>query len=526
MKRLWILLFCMALLVGCSGEPEVITSPNAPEQPFEAEIAADTVGIPEQTAAADLPTASPTPDMSMYTDEQRALIERFRALPEYYPQWYGETPQKTGTAFSVTVRETRKSGGATEFVYHNETLDFADLKLSVLAFDPASETEALRLSVAAPQGWSETVTQWFFEDGLRLDFLIGAKHVNAFRERTVTKKSGGFYEIAYARCILDEYDLSQDALVITPYVREASLITLNSDTKAKDENGRDIKVPVSFHLDRGDVAVERCNTSEGRIARRDEVRHSLTFASVTVPLSGTHLTRPPLEILLPVEVEDFAYSEQIGLLDPSKEWHDDPNMSPRGMLYSRKKDFNEVSFTVDAFRIREDEMELVVSWYLPDDWTDAECRAFDLYDAAIFLDDRHPDFSVSPDRFDSDDFDIESYPSIFSMPSVDYLPGEHNFGVVFWESRNWREAHVTYRSTVPQQGAWKDVHSITIIPKQRVYSAPLPEEGSPYGAAFPRDEEPDQWDFYNRGAVHVYRRWMKELAITVDITPDLFDSGL
>ncbi len=542
MKRLFVLLFCILLFIAC-GEPAA-KRPTASElpaaQPAAEGIAVDTVegpAVPEPDSPKEpAPTSdsyahadaqpAPTPDLSAYTDEQSGLIEALSALSEYYPQWYGDTTPETGTVFSVTVREKRTENGAAEFVYHNEQLDFADLKLSVLSFDPASETEALHLSVAVPQTWSESVRQWFFEDGLRLDFLIGKRHVDAFRERTVTQK-GGVLMISYRRCILDEYDRSEDALLITPYVCEATLFAFNSYEAMKDENGNEIKnggkpvmVPVAFHPDRGETVTERIGSGKDRIVRRDLKRHSLSFAAVSVPLSGTHLSRPPLELLLPVEVEDFDYSEKIGLLDPDKEWNDDPSMSPRGMLYSRRKDFNEVSFTVDAFRIGEDGMELVVSWYLPDDWTDAECRAFDHYDLAVFLNDRHPDFTAAFGDYDSAD-----YPSIFSMPDVLLLDEQHNHGIFFWESWSWREGHASYRSVIPQQDRWKDVHQITIIPMQFVYAEPLPEGGVPYGPDFPYDEASD-YSFYERGMARAYHRWLSELAITIDITPDLFTDGL
>ena len=193
---LFILCFC---LIGCNDTDPSETVSDYPLETMVTAFPADEI-VEIQNSSGQDPTNSPVstaPDASAYNDEQIALIEQLRALPEYFPQWYGDIKPETGTVFSVTVKEKREENGEIQFVYHNEQLDFADLKLSVLAFDPSSETEALRLSVTVPKSWSEKTIQWFFEDGMRLDFMIGERHVDAFRKRIVSPSYDNTYEIIY-----------------------------------------------------------------------------------------------------------------------------------------------------------------------------------------------------------------------------------------------------------------------------------------------------------------------------------------
>ena len=511
---LFILCFC---LIGCNDADPTETVFNYPLETMVVASSTDEVIEFHNKSEQDFSnsTASISPDTSAYNDEQIALIEQLRALPEYFPQWYGDIKPETGTVFSVTVKEKREENGEIQFVYHNEQLDFADLKLSVLAFDPSSETEALRLSVTVPKSWSEKTIQWFFEDGMRLNFMIGERHVDAFRKRIVSPSYDNTYEIIYKCCVLDEYDLSADSLIITPYVREASLITLNSYTTIKDENGNDSTVPVSFHLGKQETAVERCNTEKQRIKSKYEDRHYLNFASVKVPLLGTHIVRPSLNVILPVEVEDYVYSESLGLMDPNLEWHDDPKMQPRGILYGREKDFNQVSVVVDAFRIHQDETELVVSYYFPDDWTDAECNFFCRRGCMleIFLDDVHPNFNEPVTYPYSDDTRL-----IFALTGMELMEEQNHFATPVWKSWNWREKHFVFRSVSCSVKEWKNVHSITIVPSIIICNTELPENGIPYGEVLG-----DLSEILNEKTIG---RWVPELAITIEITEDLFDSGL
>ena len=91
---LFILCFC---LIGCNDTDPSETVSDYPLETMVTAFPADEI-VEIQNSSGQDPTNSPVstaPDASAYDNEQKALIEQLRALPEYFPQWYGGVNPET-----------------------------------------------------------------------------------------------------------------------------------------------------------------------------------------------------------------------------------------------------------------------------------------------------------------------------------------------------------------------------------------------------------------------------------------------
>lgn len=497
---IWCITCFVCLIFGCSLS---LSSQDTIEYSFDEKEASDVVVCGSST-----PTDSKTlesycsPSISISENQISSKEEHLYSLSEYYPQWYGNVQFNDTTSFYSTIKEYRDGNGFSETIYHNELIDYDGLFLEVLSFTPNSNDEVIRLSVTMPSAWNNTVKKWFIHDGLFLNFYIDGKHVDAFRQRSITPIDENAFEITYRQCILNEYEISSNSLVIIPYVKEYELFT--QCTKNGEIH--------AAHFSDGDEFIEDSRYANECTERIDSVRHELNFAKCSVAVTTSSKTKPTFLEKLIVNVEDIAYTESLGLFDSDFEYHDDDSLSTRGVIYVRLKDFNDIRIIIDSFHIWNKGMELCFSCYFPHEWTDAECRAVDDLSFYLILGNEMPD-TTKP----VDEQGLESVKTIWDYPNVKLEEERNYFGKKFWESWDWHERHYVYRISFVSDELiqqFKNDNMLTIIPSILTIDEPVLEEGLIYYDS--------GTSFYSKA----YPKWLPELAINLEITNDLFEDGL
>lgn len=421
-------------------------------------------------------------------------------------EWYYVPEIESGTAFPVTIISYDFHDSYIESKYYNDCLDFENVNIEIQSMNLNANTNTLHLSVTIPSEWKDEEKEWFIREGLCLNFYLNGEHVDAFRERELLLIADNRFEIIYNTCILKNYSIG-DNLGIIPYVKEIKFIETNEFISVDGENGEKNNVRKQYHLSNGEVYSQVhqnvYNASESRrIVNKLEIRHDLSFAKSACIIEENKVDDSSYYVSLPVIVEDFAYSEQIGVYE--KKEHQ--NLWTRGILYNREKDFSKLSIVVDSFHIWDESTELDISWYCPSDWTDAECRSLNnecAFDFLICLNDERPNWDELP-------FEARS------NLRQGFLPRSIRCSYYNWDGDkfdwNWRETHLVYLDSMLTKKEWEEVQSITIIPFMYTFDEAIPSEGIVYqdGSEFNHD-----WHYI----------FLPELSVTIMITPDLFENG-
>lgn len=498
----WIfVILLLAALVGCNKK----TESNESNETKDGNAQANSVlSVTDETAeilvnGAAAPTAEPvetTPDPN------------HTPLPEYATDTPEPTPY-TGI-FGTTLISRNMVNGVQENTYYNETLDFSRLQVEILSFDPASATEALRLKITMPEDWTDTVQSWMRKEGLRLRFAVDGRNVDGFRQRELRFEEGSnTFEITYKQCILDEYDLSGTTLTVTPFVEE--YIWIASCEPDENENA------VRFYLQNGDTFIQDYNLKDVSQSRRKALyteceKHYLTAvtASVNLPKSGTEKSRPSDINTVTFAIDDVEKNSELGV------YTTDPYIGPiYCTFYQRTLDFSKASLTLDTFHIWEEETALAFTWTFPEEWTDLECAGMyhELYffvyagkDETLTYEDwytRRSMFSFKRDDRSALSSASGAFLQMHLCPEPDSSIGGHRT-ISF---RSWE-------TTLPVE-KWKEIECITIIPYY------LPDQNGE--EEFPEDGVWMNWfdvDWAHDDYVFLY-----DQAITVEITPDLFETG-
>ncbi len=471
----------LLLLLLCCGKQEhtTIINTNDAQAINNTPLPTEINGISDVSIESNVTTSNEEGAYPSYMFSHEELRNQLQSLPEYYPNWYGNTMDSSSTENSVTVREIQQMDGYSLFEYHNEKLDFASFKIEVVSFDPESQTEALRLHIIMPNDWCDVVKTWFQKEGLCIDFRVNQKHVNAFRQKKIQSADEGF-DIVYQKCIMDGYDLSADSLEIVPYVKEIGIVW-------NPEKNDTLLI--------GGSIVEKTNEENTRIKQWDLVRHYLDNAKVSIPLKNNAIQRPPCYINFAIDVVDFEYLISLNqLFNPDYEGELDP---PRGIIYERQKDINQISVIIDSTHIWKDELEISYSIYFPSDWTDAELYSVYSSDCGVSV---YDESAIKQD--------LNQYGELWPIIDSSYAnPFKDN-----WKS--WREKHYTLRIVPCKTESFHSDMVISIIPYFVLPTVTVPKEGYIYA-------QNSNLAWFSS----LEYKAMEQLVESIVIDPTLFDSG-
>jgi len=429
-------------------------------------------------------------------------------VPVTVAQISGESALRETTRI---IREPAEAGKWTH-TFYNETIDYTGLRLEALAFAPESEDEALRLSVSLPETWDESLCQWMRREGLRLRFDVDGKQADAFREREIlpAENDAHAYEIIYRKCILDEYDRAGQILTIRPYIDCYPWITSYEIDGAGKWSERYIRLSEGERYTRiyqGGILYWQLGafTAHFQFERKymEELRLALPLRNV-----AQESVDERAHYYEAITVDDVDWEKNIaaGFYEPRPDGdYIDTMGSPSGTLYSREKDFNEVCFILEEFRIWPEDIKLSFSLRFPNSWTNMECQSFvrDYLSIMAYVNDERP---IDP----------------YEQRSLPFGDSEKYFGNYQGEEARWHnyktvDNHELYfrcwysNFTVEQ---WKSVDKLTIVPWYfRITECDgqaLSESGFAYNHVKVTNGE---------------MVFLDKLAITIDITPDLFIDG-
>lgn len=490
MKKLtmWILvLFATLASVACGTEKESNSSVSAISSP---KVDESVISVPIETVSGDPSTAEPV---------QATIDPAHTSLPEYAT----DTPAPTAYTgiLGTTLVSRNMVNGVQENTYYNETLDFSQLQLEILSFDPTSTTEALHLKVTMPADWTDTVQAWMRKEGLRLRFAVDGRSVDGFRQRELKYEEGSnTFEIAYKKCILDEYDLSGTTLTVTPFVEEYIWI----ESWEKDENTAEY---VQYILsDGGSFIFEYASTeTEKKPFRTEGEQHYLTTSAVSVSLPTTknNASRPSYLNTVTFAIEDAERNIEEGVytIDPYQGscWY---------TYYQRTLDFSNASLLLDTFHIWENEIELAFTLEFPEEWTDLECMGV-YHTLRFFI------YEGENEALTSDDVSSSSERrTLFSTrSSKSALFSIHNCAEPESSMVGHRTKTFHIWQSVLSAEDWKKVNCITIIPYYTIYqngNEAFTGEGVYLG------------DIERRNVDKIF---LYDCAITIEITPDLYEGG-
>lgn len=472
------------------------------------EVFATTSPVLEQSVVS-VPTESVSNDTATAVPAQATTDPDHTPLPEYAT----DTPEPTAYTgvFGTTLISRNMVNGVQENAYYNETLDFSQLQLEILSFDPTSTTQALRLKITMPADWTDTVQSWMRKEGLRLRFAVDGRNVDGFRQRELTYEEGSnTFEIIYKQCILDEYDLSGTTLTVTPFVEE--YIWIASCEPDENENA------IRYYLSEGDTFIQdynlkRVSESRRKAAYTECEKHYLTAltASVNLPESSKSKSRPAYLNTVTFAIDDVEKNSELGV------YTTDPYLGPiYRTFYQRTLDFSNASLTLDTFHIWEEETALAFTWTFPEEWTDLECMGMyhELYffvyagkDETLTYMDLTPKHSMRRSLFSSEYVDVVGGTNAFLRTHLCSEPDSSIGGHRTMSFRSWE-------TTLPVE-KWKEIECITIVPYYCPYQngKEVFTENGVWVNWFDVD-----WTYSD----HVF---LYEQAITIEITPDLFENG-
>lgn len=461
-KKLFLVIFSLLLLLGCR-QPET------------------------ESAETDTPT------------EEQPTFAFTQDMVSPYAAQTGET------SFPVTINTRTRKDEGWEYTYRNQTIDCADLRMEVLSFDPYSETEAMKLRVALPGDWDETLCKWASREGLHLRFEVDGKPVDAFRERVITVQNKNEFEVLYRKCILDEYALSGKLFSVRPYFSEWEGVYASHQLHSL-ENGE----AVSFAAMQTDYIADRAVSPMAH----SFIRHYPDNCAVSIRMHEEDDTLLPApQILRPVTVEYPEYEKYLDILE---------NANGEYIFYGRvsvrETDFSKAAFVLDEFHIWEDEVKIAFTFKMPDDWDIGTCAYFShCLNFYAYVGDPaqdHKSMVMNDSPFGTRSFVATRHTNAYWPPLAE--PKEHVLEINF--------IRLEFVFTREQ---WDAAEQLTITPWYSYYTdiyydaerdnngvalntIPIPAEGL----------QIDQSFGYN-----VKYMWLDELAIHIPITEDLFDSG-
>ena len=493
MKKRWISLLLGLLLIGCTIPKD--------EEPVAAGTESSGIRTENQTALESASVAN-TPEIPFEWDGFDASM-----VSDY-------TDATAPSKQEITLCRVSEENGVYFHTYYAKKLDATDLQMEVLSFDPLSEAEALHLLVKLPEAWDRETIDWLAKEGLALQFEIDGQQADAFRERYITAVDHEI-DIMYRRCILDRYALSHDTLSIRPYVLHYTELMTNEPA-----NGwyKSVSITETKTLTTRFAAGKYASFNDRIIAATGE-QVFFDHAAKSIRLHrGEHTvwSRPPYQYNVFFMDVDYEATDAAGLFEGSGD-----GKYQIGTVYRKDMDLQDAALVLNSFHIWDEEVLLSFSWRFPESWTDREClmAALDDLRFIVYLDDERPNaenafaLEAVEQPFGTGEyvtFDSVKLNDAFFHSEMDNYRTMYRFRTSYY--LNWHS-----NLTVEQ---WETHHSLTILPylihrldnpngesieDYLKYNQPklLAPDGTPYDSLY----------------------YLYELALTIDLTPDLFENG-
>lgn len=490
MKRM---LLCMlaALLLGAAGcRHGNGTPPRAPG------------GLPDTEAAlaAPAPPAS-TPAPPASAPAQTATPIPTAEPPRSEPLLCSELAETEVHTVTLVQRTPLDSGWA--HTYCNLPVDFNGLRLELIAFSFDGADPALTLRISLPAHWSVEVRDWMRREGLRLCFALDGRQVDAFRQREIHPSADGTgYAVVYRQCILSANELaSARVFTVRPYVECVDTVWGSNIVPSPAGRTRE-----SFPLSEGRsfTGVYRGELTAEARGYMENIRFSRIFLDGCA--LSLHLTDRPAQTLAPimetVTVMEPLWEENIA----SGAYEDGAQIPVKRRHHLTKKDFSEVQFVLEQFHLWEEEMKLAFCLRFPKSWTDVECQSMV----------RDVDFLFEVDGVRQESGLDESIPQFFGRRGI--LSGEsldQNEKALShrnYQTQTCREQYYVNWYSNLSIDQWRTKSNLTILP--RFLRVTEVEEGilsqTPLVA--------ESWSMAEEVVLY-------DLAISIDITPDLFTDG-
>lgn len=412
-------------------------------------------------------------------------------------------------AFTVVTRK-KLNDNEWQHAYENKAINLQGLRIELITFSPQDLECALKLRLTLPESWDTTIAEWVMREGLRFRYEVDNVPVDAFRERSLTNSTGAnTYEMLFRKCILSQ-DILENATVvsITPYID--NILWVKTHETIDSESGKTLK---QYSLAAGDqftgIFRETGNVSNASyIWLMKSERLYLYESSIVIPLNVSEETNKanPSSVIKKITVWDDDNELNIR----SGCYEDGSQIPLAGRIYSTEKDFSQVSFVLEGFHIWPEEIKLSYGLYFPETWSSVETRSFvgnDLY-FYIYADDDRPEeiqFGVDQPIFGS-----LNYKFCASLHQIGENPSWQNY-----QTESYRELHfVNWDSNISAE-MWKTKSKVTILPwylrVTNYQGQPVTGSGIDYSSG--------------SGETTMEQVFLDEIAITVDITEDLFADG-
>ena len=491
MKRAFIVLLALAI-IGCTKT----TTVN--RQEIQTEEAAEIVTIEPASTSKNSTHTETTGPISIPEETTKASTTEVVTYAFSLDQVSPYVQSTTQTAFDATLCEHVKTNDGWEYRFHNETVEYRDLKISVTAFDPSSETEALKLSITVPANWNDSFEKEMIEKRLHFVFEIDGRQVDAFRDRIITRVSSHEYELVYKTCLLRP--LYGKALSIRPFV------TCLQNMFIWDSEEKTIDLTKTKELC---VAPENLNSMSS-------TRHYLDHCAVTIHTDLPEREKVPILYPITVEEVDWEASYQKGC-------YGDGNVpSETANIFLKKKDFSDIVFALESLQIKDDIALLTFTWRFPDSFSDAECQSMvrsHLKFYAYFDDDMLISQKDTRSRAGAP---FGRTRTLSAIMDVMYMPSYENY-----RTNNYRELHYTVIGSPESVSEWKTHRSLTVVPYYWYYTAVDYENG--IGGAKKTCE-------LSESGIHLENQYsvrsdtfdckaIDELAMRIELTPELFEEG-
>lgn len=478
MKRV-ILLFLAIFIIGCTGFDNGVAQMTAGETTSPA---TEQIALEDEMKLLD-PTEEPTSNSVPYDE----ISSRYLFVQDNVVPYNSNTVQ---TELEMTVFDSNNSKDGVLFSFHNQTVDFQNMKIEVLSFDPASDNEACKLRLSFPSSWNEAFCHTMVSQLLHFRFEIDDQPADAFRDRAIMQLSSHTYELVYRHCLLKP--LYGKKLAVRPYIIKFEQLTIwdNTEKTVDLSETRDISVLAN------------------NIYGINNVRQYIDKSAVIICLDQPE--RQISSILYPITIQDVDWeaSFQKGCYGNGE------TPSETCDLFLVEKDFDGASLTLDSLHIQDDLMIMEYTWRFPDTFSDVECQSIwrDSLCFYAFFDD---DSITNPHDIRSK----EHAPFGRTRTLTPFCEPYESPSYTNYKTNDYRELHFIVIGSAESVEQWKTHRTLSIVPYYWFYTditynkrnIELTEEG-----------------------IHLDRNWMinelsfkaiNELKITIDLTSELFENG-
>lgn len=484
-KILLFVLMLMSVFCACAVDLDQSTV-------METQYVDITTQEPMKTQETPFPNIEETP---LFPDQQQSIAEsETTTIPK-------------AQVFETTICVREPENEYWKHTFYNEQLDYLGLQIEILECVFSDAVPAIKLRVTLPQNWPEDVSNWMRREGLRLQFEIDGQQVDAFRQREVSYLNGDQYEISYETCILsNEVLAAASSFTVRPYIE--CYETVWSRNTVETVNGKE---PEQFDLSDGEafsgIYMGENNSDNRNYINELSFRRNFLddYAQTIFIEENPRTTLQPVHEIFSFKETDWEENRARGV------YEDGAQDIPEKATYSlQERDVSEMQFVLDQFHIWPEEIKLAFTLRLPESWTDIECQSLSQdWDIAFIVDGEMQTTGRVTDH-NHLFFGREGKLNGDSPDQIRQNLNENNY-----QTETYRERHfVNWKSNLSVE-EWKTKSNLTIIPYCRRYlgyaDIPFDADGTLVDG---RIDTPEYERFF-----------LYDLAISIDITPDLFADG-